>query len=461
MNSLVPVESEAAALPELDADFVKHQLLPVGDGQNWSGARRWWGGVLDVEGLALAATSLCARAINHLVGSANAASVTAPVVAAAFDSSALLRVAGEVGAGFAKYSGFFRTRDGWIRTHANYPHHERALLDALKLQNAEQIPEALRELDALDAESVLSAAGAIAAAVRTREQWLATEAGSAACTGDWASFELGEAVVDRTWHYSSTAHRPLVGLRVLDFTRVIAGPTASRTLAAWGADVLRVDPPQMPELLGQYIDTGFGKRSTLLNLREREHAKAAHRLAAEADVILLGYRPGALGSLGFSAQELRERYPHLVILELNAWGAQGPWGQRRGFDSIVQAASGISHLYRTAQGAPGALPVQALDHATGYGVAAAAVALVRQRAINGQAGIARFSLARTATELIDQPVPVVLPKTLEAPRLRTISSVYGTLRYATPPFNMYGEPLDYVGPPPAYGKNEPGWLSLA
>ncbi|NEC50570.1 hypothetical protein G3I18_18625, partial [Actinospica acidiphila] len=187
---------------------------------------------------------------------------------------------------------------------------------------------------------------------------------------------------------------PASGLRVLDLTRVIAGPVATRTLALLGADVLRLDRPGLPELPDQHTDTGFGKRSALLDLvTDRE---GFEELLAGADVVVTGYRPGALDRFGLGAEALAERRPGLVVAQLSAWGATGPWAGRRGFDSLVQVATGIAHVERGPEGRPGALPAQALDHGTGYLLAAGVLRALSDQAEAGGSRLVRAALARTA-----------------------------------------------------------------
>ncbi len=187
--------------------------------------------------------------------------------------------------------------------------------------------------------------------------------------------------------------------RVLDLTRVIAGPVATRTLALAGADVLRVDPPQLPEIPAQHADTGLGKRTTILDAADPR----LRELADTADVVVTGYRPGALDRFGLAPEELLERRPDLVVVRLDAWGWTGPWARRRGFDSIVQAASGIAVACARDDGRPGALPAQALDHATGYLAAASALLGLAERPTRG-GSIRELALARTAEWLWSGPV---------------------------------------------------------
>ncbi len=254
------------------------------------------------------------------------------------------------------------------------------------------------------------------------------------------------------------ADLPLDGVRVLDLTRVIAGPTGSRLLALLGADVLRVDPPHPAELLDQYLDTGAGKRSAEADLRDPLLQSRVHDLLDDADILLLGYRPGALAAYGLSGPALAERHPHLVHVSLSAWGEDGPWGEERGFDSIVQACTGIGETYSRvdADGGwmPGALPVQALDVATGYGVAAAAMGLLARRPERGGGG-ARLSLARTAHALLDAPPPVGERVDLAVPTAET-DSPHGRLHHVLGPALLDGRPLS-PAPPGRYAVADLAW----
>ncbi|MFJ4046619.1 CoA transferase [Microbacterium sp. NPDC089987] len=195
-----------------------------------------------------------------------------------------------------------------------------------------------------------------------------------------------------------SATAPLSGVRVLDLTRVIAGPVATRTLAFAGADVLRLDPPHLPEPEWQHLDTGHGKRTALLDVGA-ESARV-ESLLADADVVALGYHPSALARLGLSPADLARRHPHLVIAQLSAWpGDDSP----RGFDSLVQAESGISWIESADGASPGALPAQALDHSAGYLLAAAVITALRRRAEVGGGWLVRASLRRVAAELLGMP----------------------------------------------------------
>jgi crotonobetainyl-CoA:carnitine CoA-transferase CaiB-like acyl-CoA transferase len=244
---------------------------------------------------------------------------------------------------------------------------------------------------------------------------------------------------------------------VLDLTRVIAGPVATRTLAAHGADVLRLDAPDRPEIPLQYWDTLPGKRSALLDLAD---AAIREELLAGADVVVSGYRPGALDHFGLAPDALAERHPGLVVVTLSAWGHRGPWRDRRGFDSLVQAACGIA-LDEGSPEQPGALPAQLLDHATGYlGAAGALLGLARQRRDGGTQHI-RLSLVGTAG-LLQSAARVehgTIPAVDATPYLTDVTAPDGVLTLALPPGTVDGRALAWPDPPPAFGVARPGWTS--
>jgi crotonobetainyl-CoA:carnitine CoA-transferase CaiB-like acyl-CoA transferase len=249
---------------------------------------------------------------------------------------------------------------------------------------------------------------------------------------------------------------------VLDLTRVIAGPVGTRTLALLGADVLRVDPPVPAELPGQHLDTGFGKRSTLLDLADRRDRATFDELLSAADAVVTGYRPGALDRFGLSPAALLERRPGLVVATLSAWGAEGPWAGRRGFDSLVQAASGVA-VIEGSSSAPGALPAQALDHGTGYLLAAAVLRGFAARAATGGGWAAELSLARTAHWLLTMPpfapgeAAGAEAEPYDAARWCVES---GPFRHALPPVTLPGGPDTWAEPPHTWGSDPPAWRNV-
>ncbi|WP_280681214.1 CoA transferase [Kitasatospora sp. MAA19] len=427
------------------------------------------GGVLSsglpVRRLARATVAACSLAAAELAahrtgGVVPEVRVDQGAVATAFVSERHLAVDGRTPVNFAPHSGFWRAADGWVRTHANYPHHRTRLLAALGLPadaGPEQLAEVLGELPAEQIQERAYAAGALAVAVAPVSATVHPLVESRV-TGSAPVRPLGEA----------DEGRPAAGIRVLDLTRVIAGPVATRTLALLGADVLRVDPPHLPEADDAHADTGFGKRSTRLDLADPADRAVFEGLLATADVLVTGYRPGALDAHGLAPDGLSARHPGLVLAQICAWGWTGPWADRRGFDSLVQAGVGIAAHEAGPDGRPGVLPAQALDHGTGYLVAAAVLrALTEQRTGRPGGRHLRFSLAGTASWLLHGIAPEAPAPAPAGPDARPYDparwlaetdSAYGRLRHALPPIAYTGAPTDWSRPPGRWGTDAPVWL---
>jgi hypothetical protein len=382
-------------------------------------------------------------------------------VAASVRSEAYVRVRGRgFGGGFAPLSRFWRAADGWVRTHGNYPWHQEALLRALDTTaDPNAVASAIGERPAATVEADVVAAGGVAAAVRTTEQWRRHQHGRG-CAGRPL---IGESFLDGAPPRRHTAaDRPATGLAVLDLTRVIAGPVGTRYLAALGGDVLRVDPPHRPELPLHRYDGLPGKRSTLLDARTPKGLDRLHELLDGTDILVHAYRPGALAAFGLDADSLAERHPGLVVVSLSAWGGPGPWSDRRGFDSIVQAASGIAMVESPDGDRPGRLPCQLLDHATGYLAAAAALEGVRRQSEAGGTHLFRLSLASTAAWLLSRRGPVTAgPAPAGEPSaddyVTTLGSDAGPVTVVTPPGTLAGRDLAWPQHLHTYGQDPPTW----
>lgn len=329
------------------------------------------------------------------------ASIDPDRVSIAYRSDRVLTIDGAAPPVWSPFSGFWRTADGWIRTHGNYPHHATALLTGLLLPTgagAEAVRDAVAAHTTAEAVAVITTAGGLAVPVSAEspaaDQALRERPLLRIRQPDGPGRPRGRA--SRTTAAPTDA-LPLYGFRVLDLTRVIAGPVCTRTLALLGADVLRIDPPHVPEPEWQHLDTGHGKRSSLVDARSIRFRE----LLAEADAVILGYRPSALARLGLQPDALAEQYPGLIVAQLSAWGTEEP--DRAGFDSLVQAATGIA-LIESADGIrPGALPAQALDHSAGYLLAAAVTTLLARRSREGGSWYVETSLRRVAAELLGMP----------------------------------------------------------
>lgn len=289
-------------------------------------------------------------------------------------------------------AGDYASADGWIRLHTNAAHHRAAVLAVLGCgPERAAVAEAVAGWPADALESAVVAAGGAAAAMRDLAGWAAHPQGRAVAA---------EPLIG--WQLTGEGRRAggITGLRVLDLTRVLAGPVATRFLAGFGAEVLRIDPPGWHEP-GVEPEVTLGKCCAGLDLRNVADRAVFEQLLARADVLVHGYRPGALAALGYDDSRRRALAPALIEVTLDAYGWTGPWAGRRGFDSLVQMSCGIAAAGMAAAGAerPVPLPVQALDHATGYLMAAAVLRALRLRRNHGRVMAARLSLARTAALL--------------------------------------------------------------
>ncbi|MVU78471.1 hypothetical protein GPX89_14600 [Nocardia sp. ET3-3] len=428
-------------------------LPPVDPGANLAAALPVWA----LAGGAVAAFAAAADRLREALALPPSHSAIEPGrVTAAFSSERLFRSHGQRPDIFAEFSGFFRTADAWVRTHANYPHHRARLLAAVELPadaTRAEFTGRVASLAAADIEQRALEHEAIAVRVRAEREWADSPQGEAAASGPLVAVEARD---DRGAVESPTAATqllPLRGVRVLDLTRVIAGPVATRALALLGADVLRIDPPLLPEIGWQFLDTCQGKRSTVVDLRTG--LPVFRELISNADIIITGYRPGRLERLGVRPAEIR---PGIVHGRVSAWGETGPWGDRRGFDSIVQAASGIS-LIEGAQDnshdepSVGALPAQALDHASGYLLAAGVLDALCARRRDGRGRDVRVALARTGSWLLTASGRTPEHPAAAEPDAR-FARTHGAVTTVGP---ALGEYSDYRWPAPDYGSDTAEW----
>jgi hypothetical protein len=297
-------------------------------------------------------------------------------------------------------AGDYAAADGWIRLHTNAPLHRAAALAVLgATPERENVVRAVAAWKAQELQDAVVRAGGCAAVMYSPQEWRDHPQGVAVSSEPLVHME--DCPDRRVSQWQPGLSKPLQGLRVLDLTRVLAGPVATRFLAAFGAQVLRIDPPGWDEP-AVVPDVTVGKRCARLDLRTQSGRGGLERLLQDADVLVHGYRADALEALDFGADRRRELNPGLVDVSLNAYGWTGPWRNRRGFDSLVQMSSGIASegMHRLARSRPTPLPVQALDHATGYLMAAAAIRGLTRRLETSRGCLVKLSLARTAALLI-------------------------------------------------------------
>ncbi len=434
--------------------------------------------IFRVDVLAAAVVAALSGAVAQLEaarrpGRPAAVTVNGRAAQIAFRSERYLRVDGQrLADPWAALSGDYQTADGWIRVHANFAHHAAAAATALGLglpTERRALEEALRSVPAVEAERAILAAGGATAALRALDQW--ADQPQAKADRSYPVVRLGSVETvsgARPWpgREAGAGQSPgaLAGLRVLDLTRVIAGPVCGRVLAAHGAEVLALTAAHLPQIELTVIDTGFGKRSTYLDLRRLVDRRHFEDLVRGADALVQSYRPEALTMLGYSPQHLAELSPGLVITGVRAYGSAGPWAHRRGFDSLVQSCSGIAHAAQHAAGAEGpvSLPCQALDHATGWLAALGTVAgWLRQRHQGGSWQV-EASLSATAAWLID--LGLHGDPTVDDPGhaevvdlLQTTPSPYGPLQHVAMPGTINGQTVTWASPPPLLGSSEPVW----
>jgi crotonobetainyl-CoA:carnitine CoA-transferase CaiB-like acyl-CoA transferase len=352
----------------------------------------------------IAAAGLAAAELwRQRTGRNQTVSVDLRHAAVEFRSERHARIAGQPPAPlWDKIAGVYRTGDGrWVRLHTNFPHHRDGILNLLQCAyEREAVQAALLKWDAERFETAAADAKLVATMMRSPAEWAAHAHGQALATLPLLEItRIAEAPPRRL----PKAERPLSGVRVLDLTRVLAGPVCGRTLAAHGADVMRVTGPHLPGLGAHDIDLGRGKLSTELDLRAGEERERLASLLREAHVFVQGYRPGGLAALGFSPEACAEMRPGIVAVTLSAYGHAGPWAGRRGFDSLVQTASGFNHAEAEAAGTEGPkeLPCQALDHATGYLMAFGVIMALMRKASEGGSWHVGVSLAQTGRWLAD------------------------------------------------------------
>ena len=365
--------------------------------------------------------------------------------------------------------GVYPARDGrWSYLHCNFPNHRAAALQVLGVpEDRDAVRRAVAGWDALALEEAIIAAKGAGGMVRTMEEWARhPQAAAIASLPLMEIVKIGEGAPEKL----PDGDRPLSGIRVLDLTRVLAGPTGARTLAEHGADVLKITAAHLPNLGYQEYDTGHGKLSTYLDLREPQDVETLRGLVREGDVFSQGYRPGTLAARGFSAEALARLRPGIVVVSLCAFGHVGPWASRRGFDTVVQTVSGVTHrqgrLFPGADPGPQFYPASAIDYVTGYLMAFGAMVALARRAREGGSWLVRVSLAQTGRWLVARgEVPEAqltnvprefTPEELERWSMTSVTPA-GRLRHLAPLVHLSETPARWARPSVPLGYHEPAW----
>jgi len=365
--------------------------------------------------------------------------------------------------------GVYPAKNGrWSYLHCNFPNHRAAALSVLGVpEDREAVRKAVAQWDALELEEAIIAAKGAGGMVRTMDEWAKhPQAAAIASLPLMEIVKIGESSPEQL----PDGDRPLSGIRVLDLTRVLAGPTCARTLAEHGADVLKITGAHLPNIGYQEYDTGHGKLSAHLDLREPKDVEILRGLVRKTDVFSQGYRPGTLGTRGFSPETLAKLRPGIVFVSLCAFGHVGPWASRRGFDTVVQTVSGITSrqgdLFPGATAGPQFYPVSAIDYLTGYLMAFGAMAALARRAREGGSWLVRISLAQTGRWLVGRgQVPEAelkdVPKEFTPAELErwsiTSETPVGRLRHLGPVLRMSETAPRWARPSVPLGYHEPVW----
>ncbi len=362
-------------------------------------------------------------------------------------------------------SGFYQVSAGrWVFVHCNFPNLRDRNLAVLGVAapKKEDMAAAAAKLEGKALEDAFMTSGGCGAFARTTGEWAQHPQAAAV-----ASLPLVEIVriTNAPPEPLPRGERPLAGVRVLDLTRVLAGPTCARTLAEHGADVLKITAPHLPNSGSVELDTGLGKLSAHLDLRNQQDVETLLTLVRGADVFSQSYRPGALASRGFSPEALAEIRPGIVCVELRAWGREGPWRERRGFDTIVQTATGMA-LVSGGGTEPRLMPVSAIDYVSGHLMAYGAMVALARRVREGGSWLVRVSLARTGKFIVDrglldaaslEGVPGDLPADEIARLTIETQTPLGRLRHLAPVVQMSETRARWTRPPVPLGTHPACW----
>lgn len=413
----------------------------------------------------MAAAGLAAAELWKLkTGRQQRVRLTAHAAAAALRGSRYLRVNGEKPAPDPdNITGFYPLRDGrWMYLHCNFWNLRDANVGVLGVPaKRAAVEKAVATWDGIELESAIFEAGGACGFVRSEEEWGALpQAQTVARLPLLEIIKIGEAPPRPL----PEGDRPLSGVRVLDLTRVLAGPTCARTLAEHGADVLRVTREDLADMGMTDFDTGIGKLCTHIDLRKPAEAETMRRLISTCDVFSQSYRPGALAGRGFSPEALAEMRPGIVYVTLSAWGHEGPWSKRRGYDTVVQSANGMA--YKPNKERPAFLPVSAQDYVAGYLLAFGAMVALGRRAREGGSWFVRTSLANAGHfirehGLLSPSEYEKLPAELPADELQALmtqhDSPIGRLTHLAPVVQMSETPARWSRPAVPRGYNKPEW----
>ena len=412
---------------------------------------------------ALGAVGLAVSDLWRLrTGKPQSVSIDVAAATASLRSNTYVLRNGEKPVSWDPLSGHYPTRDGrHMFIHTNHPHHRSG---ALRIAGAaagtrEAMAAAVAKWDGLEIEEAIAAGGCVGGLTRSREEWNAHPHGIAIAKLPLIDIvKIGEAPPRPL----PKGERPLSGVRAFDLTRVLAGPTSGRVLAENGADVLHVAAKHLPYQSELLMDTGHGKRCTFIDLRDSTGVETMKALLKDADIFTQGYRPGTLAARGFALEQVAALKPGIVCVSLCAYGHEGPWASRRGFDSIVQNVTGLAATQGSLE-KPRNLPVQALDYIAGYLGALGAMIGLARRVEQGGSWLVRVSLVQVAHWLaglgtVDASKGTAeLPDAALLPLLTESVGPFGRLRHLKPVVQLGDTPAFYARPAEPLGTSPARW----
>lgn len=361
-------------------------------------------------------------------------------------------------------NGFVRAKDGrFVYLHPSFPESTKKLVALLGCEDTkEAVAKRVAERTAMEWENAIAEAGVCGAMCRSPEEWDASEQGrQLAAHPPVEVIKIGESDPEP---FARGGEMPLSGVRVLDLTRVLAGPTCARTLAQYGADAMVISSPDLPSVPFFVSDTGHGKRAAFVDLKTERGRAQLGDLVRGADVFSQGYRQGALERMGFGVLDLARMRPGIIAVEINCYGHEGPWRGRPGWEQLAQTVTGMAHVHGGAE-SPSLQPGAVCDYTTGFLAAFGALIALERRAKYGGSYLVRASLCQTGTwvrslgyadeaRLADGEA--LRADELDAWKTRADTG-FGPMRFLAPPVTLSATPARWSRGVAQLGTHEPAW----
>ncbi len=361
-------------------------------------------------------------------------------------------------------AGFYKARDGrWVYLHSGFPHNTAGLLRLLGTPDERAaVADAVASWDAQALENRIADAGLCGAMVRGPGDWDDSSAGRLLAASPVV--EIIQTGDSQPEPFPTDGGRPLSGIRVLDLTRILAGPTCARTLASYGASALRIGARHLPAIPLFVADTSFGKRSAYLDLTRKRQQSQLRALIRQADVFAQGYRTGAMDRLGFGVSQVSALRPGIIYVSINCYGHEGPWRCRPGWEQLAQTVTGMAEVQGRDfhDGQPQLLPAAVTDYTTGYLAAFGVLAALQRRARHGGSYWVRVSLARTGVWIRSLGLRASRDTSPlnsdELSRLQAdMESPWGPISYLRPAVNLSACPVRWELPPVPLGTHPPAF----